>query len=156
MAPAAKMFISSTYWSDTIGLRAALTTLREIKSRDVPAALRKIGTELKTRLNGVAREVGLDVRCGGLTVHPHLEFKIDDAATKSKVATLFIQEMAKRGCHGYTSFYLNAAQGPRELDQTENAARETFAVIAEGLRSGRLDELLECDLQQDTFRRLVR
>src|SRR5262249_35009996 len=30
MEPAARMFISSTYWSDTIGLRAALTTLREI------------------------------------------------------------------------------------------------------------------------------
>ena len=156
MAPAATMFISSTYWSDTIGLRAALTTLREIRSRDVPATLHKIGTELQTRLNAVAGEVGLDVHCGGLTVHPHLEFNIQDAETKTKVATLFIQEMAKRGCHGYTSFYLNAAQGPRELEQTENAARETFTIIAEGLQSGRLDELLECDLQQDSFRRLVR
>jgi glutamate-1-semialdehyde 2,1-aminomutase len=156
MAPAANMFISSTYWSDTIGLRAALTTLREIRSRDVPATLRKTGMELQRRLNGVAAEVGLDVRCGGLTVHPHLEFNLDDAELKSKVATLFIQEMAKRGCHGYTSFYLNAAQGSGELEQTEQAARETFTIIAEGLDSGRLDELLECDLQQDSFRRLVR
>jgi glutamate-1-semialdehyde 2,1-aminomutase len=156
MAPAANMFISSTYWSDTIGLRAALTTLREIRSRDVPATLHKIGTELKTRLNRVADEVGLDVHCGGLTVHPHLEFNLDDATLKSKVATLFIQEMAKRGCHGYTSFYLNAAQGPDELEETEQAARETFTLIAEGLEGGCVDELLECDLQQDSFRRLVR
>ena len=156
MAPAANMFISSTYWSDTIGLRAALTTLREIRSRDVPATLHKTGAELQARLNRVAEEVGLDVHCGGLTIHPHLEFNLRDEHLKSKVATLFIQEMAKRGCHGYTSFYLNAAQGPAELDQTEQAARETFTLIAEGLEAGRLDELLECDLQQDSFRRLVR
>ena len=38
MEQAARMFISSTYWSDTIGLRAALTTLREVRRR-VPGAL---------------------------------------------------------------------------------------------------------------------
>ena len=65
----------------------------------------------------------LDVQCIGLAVHPRLEFSVDDPQLKSKAATLFIQEMAKRGCHGYTSFYLNAAQGLDELDQTEAAAQ---------------------------------
>jgi len=64
--------------------------------------------------------------------------------------------MAKRGCHGYTSFYLNAAQGPAEIEQTVTAAHEVFALLQEGWRTGTLDRLLECDLQQDAFRRLVR
>ena len=50
------MFISSTYWSDTIGLRAALTTLREARRRDVPGQLWKFGGELKRQLNEVASQ----------------------------------------------------------------------------------------------------
>lgn len=156
MEHAARMFISSTYWSDTIGLRAALTTIRELRARDVPGELEWFGTELQRRLNAVAAETGLAVRCGGLSVHPHLHFVTDDAALKPKLATLYVQEMAKRGCHGYPAFYLNAAQGEAELDQTVAAARETFLLIAEGWSAGKLDQLLECDVQQDVFRRLVR
>ena len=75
---------------------------------------------------------------------------------KSQVTTLYIQEMAKRGCHGYASFYLNAAQGEAELDQTIDAARETFAIIRDGLEAGTVEQKLECPVQQDAFRRLVR
>lgn len=34
--------------------------------------------------------------------------------------------------------------------------RERFAVIAEGLNEDRLDQPLECELQEDLFWRLVR
>jgi glutamate-1-semialdehyde 2,1-aminomutase len=156
MEPAVRMFISSTYWSDTIGLRAALTTIREVRKRNVPAYLNRLGSDLQRRLNEAARDSGLSVQCGGLTVHPSLQFQTEDVAFKAKLATLFIQEMAKRGCHGYASFYLNAAQGDAEIEQTVAAARETFALIHEGLRMGTLDQLLECTPQQDAFRRLVR
>ena len=156
MEPSSRMFISSTYWSDTIGLRAALTTLQELRRRDVPAYLHKFGGELQRRLNEAAKQTGMEVTCGGLALHPGLRFQTEDVTLKAKLGTLFIQEMAKRGCHGYTSFYLNAAQGPTELEQTVVAVRETFALMRDGLRNGTLDQLLECDLQQDAFRRLVR
>lgn len=155
MEHAARMFISSTYWSDVVGLRAALTTLREIRRRNVPSYVQALGEELKSRLNEAAREAGLNVACGGLSVHPALRFQTDDALMQAKLSTLYIQEMAKRGCHGYTSFYLNGAQGAAELDQTAAAARETFAILERGWREGSLDELLETDLRQESFRRLV-
>jgi len=156
MEPSARMFISSTYWSDTIGLRAALTTLREIRRRDVPAYLQRLGGELQRKLNDVANEIGLKVHCGGLAVHPSLQFQAEDPAMKTKLATLYIQEMAKRGCHGYASFYLNAAQGKAEIAQTVTAARESFALIQEALSTESIEKVLQCDLQQDAFRRLVR
>ena len=156
MEAAATMFISSTYWSDCIGLVAALTTIRELRRRNVPSQLDRLGRELRERLNSVAAETGMPVKCAGLPVHPHLQFQTDDDATKKKLATLYIQEMAKRGCHGYASFYLNAAQGSAEVEQTVAAAREVFTLMRDGLDRGRLDALLECDLTQDAFRRLVK
>jgi len=156
MEPAARMFISSTYWSDAIGLVAALTTIRELRRREVPAYLARFGAELQCRINLAASEAGFGAKCTGLDLHSHIDFPADDPAVGTKLATLYIQEMAKRGCHGYPSFYLNASQGTAELEQTAAAARETFTLLAEGLERGTLDRLLECDLQQDAFRRLVR
>src|SRR5207249_2813844 len=95
MEQAARMFISSTYWSDTIGLRAALTTLRESRRRDVSGQLWRFGAELKRRLNVVGSEVGLDAQCAGIDVHPHLNFAVADPKLKNQVTTLYIQEMAK-------------------------------------------------------------
>jgi glutamate-1-semialdehyde 2,1-aminomutase len=91
-----------------------------------------------------------------VAIHPHLHFQIDDPEEKTRIATLYIQEMAKRGCHGYASFYLNGAQGDAEVDQTVSAARESFSLMARGLAEGTLDQLLECDPQKDYFRRIVR
>lgn len=156
MEPAARMFVSSTYWSDTIGLRAALTNIREMRRRNVSAYLHELGRDLQERINSAARETELNVRCGGISVHPRLEFAVDDPLLKSKLTTLYIQEMAMRGCHGYAGFYLNAAQGPAEIEQTVAAAREVFTIMQRGLERGALDELLHSDLTQDAFRRLVR
>jgi len=156
MEPAARMFISSTYWSDTIGLAAAIATLKEVQRRDVPAHCRALGKRLKSGVEKAAGDVGLPVSCVGVDYHPHLQFDVNDDSLKTKLATLYIQEMAKRGCHGYAAFYLNAAQGDAEVQQTMQAATEAFALMAEGLDHGNIDELLECELRQDAFRRLVR
>lgn len=155
MSAASRMFISSTYWSDTLGLRAALTTLREIRRRNVPETLRNIGAQLRQGVNAAAQQAKLPVTCDGVSFQPHLTFQIDDTQRRTQATTLYIQEMAKRGCHGYASFYLNAAQGPAEIDQTLSAVRETFLLIAAGLEAGDLTHLLECDLRSDSFRRLV-
>ena len=156
MAPAARMFISSTYWSDAIGLRAALVTLRELRRRDVPRQLDAFGRRLQERCNAAARSAGLPASCVGLSVHPHWSFDVDDPRAKSLLSTLYVQEMAKHGCHGYASFYLNAAQGEAELAQTEAALDDVLPRLADALAAGRLDALLECPPCADAFRRLVR
>ena len=155
MEPASRMFVSSTYWSDMIGLRAALTTLQEIRRRDVPSYLTQLGQTIKARLNAVANETGCPVVATGIDVPPRLEFNVEDSISR-KVSTVYIQEMAKRGCHGYTSFYLNAAQGEAEIEQTVDAARATFALIKDALDTNTVDGKLECPPRGDAFRRLVR
>jgi len=155
MEPAARMFISSTYWSDTLGLTAALTTLRECRRRRVPEQIESYGARLKVALNQVAAETGCPVLCRGTDQHPQLQFDVTNSTLRAQIITLYIQEMAKRGCHGYASFYLNAAQGEADLQQTCDAARETFTIIREAIDTETVAPRLECDLQQDAFRRLV-
>ena len=59
MEAAHSMFISSTYWSDTVGLRAALTTINEVERRGVPAQLAVLGQGLVQSVRDLAREVGV-------------------------------------------------------------------------------------------------
>ena len=152
MEPAARMFISSTYWSDTIGLRAALTTLREVRRRDVPSQLWRFGHELKQRVNAAGRRGRTRLsQCQGIDVHPHLQFGVADPQLKSQVTTLYIQEMAKRGCHGYASFYLNAAQGDAELAQTIDAAREPSPSFAMRWRPTRLTSVSNVPYNKTPF-----
>ncbi len=155
MEPASRMFISSTYWSDTIGLAAAITTLQEVAKRDVPSHCRNLGKRLKTGIETIAVKVNLPVSCVGVEYHPHLQFDEADDLLRTQLSTFYIQEMAKRGCHGYPAFYLNAAQGDAEVEQTLQAISEVFPLMAEALDREKIDDLLECELRQDAFHRLV-
>ncbi|MFM8580369.1 MAG: aspartate aminotransferase family protein [Planctomycetaceae bacterium] len=155
MEPAGRMFISSTYWSDAIGLRAALETLRELRRRDVATQIAQFGADLQQRVNTLARQSGCPVECGGLPQYPQLLFQVADPTLKAQVVTLYIQEMARRGCHGYASFALNAAQGPAEREQTLSALGEVFPLITRGLEDRTIPHLLTARPQAEVFRRLV-
>ena len=155
MEPAGQMFVSSTYWGEAVGLAAALATLTELRTRNTAQTLADNGAALKARLNAVAAEVGVAIRCTGIDYHPHLEFPAEDPVLNNKLGTLYVQEMAKRGNHGSTSFYLNESQGAAEIEMAADAAREVFTLIGETIDDGRIDDRLEAQERQEFFRRLV-
>lgn len=156
MEPAAQMFISSSYWSDNIGLIAALTTIRELKRRNAEQRFEEIGESLRAKLNSALDAAGLDGACVGLHINPAISLNLPPGVDSRKVSTLFIQEMARRGVHCYMNFRATLAHGPAEIEQTANAAYEVFCMIKQGLTHNTLDQLLQADLRKDPFRRLVR
>jgi len=156
MEPATQMFISSAYWDDNIGIAASLATLRELERRDAVGHFNRIGDLFKQQINEAADAVGLDARCEGVAAHPGIRFNVENPGDAAKVSTLFIQENARRGVILSNGFMFNCAHGEAEIEQTAVVVRESFAIIAEGLDRGTLDELLECPIQEEFFRRLVR
>jgi glutamate-1-semialdehyde 2,1-aminomutase len=156
MEPAGRMFISSSYWSDNIGLIAALTTIRELKRRDAQRRFREIGEALRTTLNQAIADAGLQGACTGLYANPVLSLKTPTGVDPRKISTLFIQEMARRGVHTYMSFKATLAHSEEDIRITGRAAAEALAVIKSGLDTGKLDDLIVADLKKEPFRRLVR
>ena len=155
MEPASRMFISSTYWSDTLGITAALTTIRELRQRQAIAHIHHIGRLLKAGINGALDEAGLEGECAGADWHPTLHFRVADPALRQQVLTLYIQEMAKRGIIAPHAFYLNAAHTEEDVARTVAAAQEAFVVIRVALESNRVAERLEAPIVSEPFRRLV-
>ncbi|MCY3898440.1 MAG: aminotransferase class III-fold pyridoxal phosphate-dependent enzyme [Caldilineaceae bacterium] len=155
MEPASRMFVSSSYWSDNIGLTAALTTIRELKRRDSAAFFLETGEKLRLALNGSIADAGLSGEYTGLHTALSLSLSLPDENLRAKVNTLFIQEMARRGVHCPMGFILNMAHTDEVIRRTAEAATEAFNVIRSGLESDDIDSLLICDLTQEPFRRLV-
>ena len=156
MEPAKRMFISSSYWSDNIGLAASLTTIRELKRRNAPQRFKEIGEKLRRALNQAIADAGLEGACTGLHSNPAVTLATPDGVDPGKVSTLFIQEMARRGIHTYMSFKATLAHTDEDIRLTANAATESFQVIQSGLQQGNLDDLLIADLKKEPFRRQVR
>jgi glutamate-1-semialdehyde 2,1-aminomutase len=156
MEPASQMFVSSSYWSDNIGLIAALTTIRELKRRNSEVRFKEIGESLRSAINGAIAASGLSGTCTGLHTALGVTLDLPDEALQPKVKTLFIQEMARRGVHCYMGFKGTLAHTKEDIRLTAEIATEVLGVIKSGLDAGNLDSLLDCDSKKDPFRRLVR
>ncbi|MCZ6676902.1 MAG: aminotransferase class III-fold pyridoxal phosphate-dependent enzyme [Candidatus Poribacteria bacterium] len=156
MEPASRMFISSSYWSDNLGLVAALTTIRELKRRDSETRFKEIGEKLRAAINEAIASVGIAGACTGLHTGPSVTLELPDASLADKVKTLFIQEMSRRGIHCYMGFRPTLAHTDEDIRLTADVTAEALAVIKSGLDAGDVDSLLECDIKKEPFRRLVR
>jgi glutamate-1-semialdehyde 2,1-aminomutase len=156
MEPVDRMFISSAYWDDNVGVAAALATIGELERIDAPALFERLGVAFRARIDAAAAATGCPARCVGVAAHPRIQFDVP-AEQAGKVATLFVQENARNGVILAGGFFFNAAHDDVEaLDRTEAAVRASFAVIADGLQRDCLDDLIECELVEESFRRLVR
>ena len=155
MAPGADAFISSSYWSDNVGLAASIATIRELKRRDSPARFKEIGENLAAAMNEAIDSAGVPANVGGLWSGPTLGFDIPDAPLGAKAKTLFVQEMAKRGFHISMRFNATLAHTDEDIRLTAEAAAESFGLVREGLK-GRMDELLEVAPAREAISRIVR
>ncbi|MDE0428294.1 MAG: aminotransferase class III-fold pyridoxal phosphate-dependent enzyme [Caldilineaceae bacterium] len=156
MEPAKRMFISSSYWSDNVGLAASVATIRELKRRNSPQRFKEIGENLRSVLDAAIADAGLEGACTGLHTSPAVTLKTPDGVDPRKVSTLFIQEMARRGVHTYMNFKATLSHTEEDVRLTGEAAAESLRVVRGGLERGNLDELIEADLKKEPFRRLVR
>lgn len=174
MEPASRMFISSTNWSDLVGIVAATATLKEIRRRNIPAMLREYGEQLMAGWNSAAKEIGIAARMFGTPQWPLIEFSppgdgmpetTGGARSDSivgggpslgrKLAALYAQEMAHRRILFNTHPVHSAAHNDRDLDQTLTATRAALITVRDVLHAGRIDESLKATLDPPVFRRLV-
>ena len=155
MAPAEEMFVSSSYWSDNVGLTASITTIRELKRRNSAQRFEEIGESIREALKEALDDVGISGDVVGLFNAPTVQLDLPDESLRPKVNTLFIQEMAKRGVHTSGRFMGTLAHTEEDIRETADAARETLEIVRGGLEGG-LDELLDAGPMQEAVRRIVR
>ncbi len=147
MEPAADMFVSSTYWSDLVGITAAITTLTEIERRDVPGQLADFGERLQSGMQEVLDEVDLPVKISGMPATPGITFTDPfDADESKKLNALVAQEAAKRGVLFNTHPRHSSAHDDRDLGITLEVFREALLVTKDAIGRNTVDDVLEASL----------
>jgi glutamate-1-semialdehyde 2,1-aminomutase len=148
------MFVSSTYWSDAVGLAASLATIRELRRRGAFQRIAAVGARFQQQFDELAEEHELPLRTAGLPQQFAVSVTEGDAATKRGLKDYYIQEMTRRGF--YTAGGLNRtnANGDADLEPATGAWREVFPLLRAALRDGDWDSRL-AERSVDAFRRQV-
>ncbi len=146
-------FISSTYWTESIGPVAAVATVKKMKTMDIPAHVANIGENIMTSWRSLGEKHGLPVTTGGYPSLAHFSFQHDDA---EKLMTVYTQMMLERGFLAGLSIYPTMAHTGEIVKLYSNAIDEVFGEIADAFHNGSIDKLLKGKVALSGFARLTK
>lgn len=152
MDSAQKTFISSTYWTERIGLAAALATIRKHKANEVASHLNRMGKMVQTGWREAAAASELPIEVGG--IYPLSHFAIQNEQSQA-AHTLFSQIMLEKGFLASRGFYATYAHREEHLEAYLAAVREAFGMIAAALKSKDLMAKLKGPIAHTGFKRLT-
>lgn len=94
MKAAQDTFISSTYWTERIGLAASIATIKKYREHNVEKHLDAIGNAVRNGLQTLAQKHGVAIKITGINPLIHIEFEYAEPLVYK---TFFTQEMLEMG-----------------------------------------------------------
>lgn len=152
MDVAEESFISSTYWTERVGLVAALATIKKMKEVKLQAHLQKIGKQIEKGWIAHAKKHGLLIGTEGPMSLVSFSFAYPNA---QEIKTLFTQEMLKRGFLAGLSVYVSYAHKDAHVKKYLHAVDEVFSIIAGAIKTDSVPTLLEGPVAHAGFARLT-
>jgi glutamate-1-semialdehyde aminotransferase len=134
MQAAQQSFISSTFWTESIGPAAAVATLKKMKSIDVSAKASRAGAVAQNAWRELAEKHELNIAISGW---PALtSFTMDYGEQSGALKTLLTQQMLDRGFLANTTFYPTAAHDQSVMNQYIVALDEVFGELRQAIVAG--------------------
>lgn len=152
MEHAQESFISSTYWTDRIGLAASIATIEKMHRANVPAHLIHIGEEITRGWTALAAAHGLSIETAGIPPLTTLKFCESDGQA---LHTLFTQEMLKRGYLASKSVYTSLAHTDRHVEAYLETADEVFGLLRRAVDGNNVRSSLHGPVAHEGFKRLT-
>jgi len=152
MSAAQDTFISSTFWTERVGFVAGLKTLEIIQRDRLWEQLISTGEYIGEAWQDLADKHGLKLHVTDFK--PLITMKLEYGDQNNQILTYFIQEMLKRGYLAASSIYLSAAHTKKVVKKYLLAVDEVFALMADAIAMGVLEDRLETRVRTDSFSRL--
>ncbi len=144
-------FISSTFWTERVGLAAAIAAIRYYEENHVEETLQNIGRTVQAMWQDAANAAGLSIEIGGITPMSHFAF-VCDKPLASK--TYFTQLMLERGFLASTACYASIAHTDDILAKYKAAVNEVFPIIKAAQDDGTIEAKLWGPVCHAGFQRL--
>ncbi len=152
MDAAQSTFISSTNWTERVGLAAAIATIRKCRRERVAEHLIRIGELMFAGWKKAASAAGVAIHTEGLPCLTHLGFVHPDELA---LMTLFTQDMLERGYLAFSQFKPSFAHQPAHVDAYMKAVASSFAMIADAVKAGDYASRLKGPAARRGFYRLT-
>jgi glutamate-1-semialdehyde 2,1-aminomutase len=153
MEGALDSFISSTYWTESVGPTAALATVQKMGTVDVPAHVTHIGSLVGDAWRAHGKKHNLPVHVSdAFACLAHFRF---DHPQATALRTLYIQFMLDRGFLAGTAIYPTLAHDEGIVRKYDAAIDEVFAEIRRVLATDRIEAHLKGPIAHEGFRRLT-
>jgi glutamate-1-semialdehyde 2,1-aminomutase len=150
------VFFFSTFGGEALSLAAAKATIDELRARDVPRHLSRLGGALKDGYNAVARELRIDyTTCVGLEARSMVTFDAQ-AAPPLLMKSYVQQELIRRGILWNGFHNLCFSHTDADVDHTVAAYFEVLALLKDAVRKGDLAARIEGEPVAPVFRRTTR
>ncbi len=151
MSSVMNTFVSSTNWTERIGVTAALATLEKHELEDVGTHLVRLGTKVQEGWRRLGEKHGLDIHVGGMEAMSHFSIDCDDfPAAKA----YFIQLMLEHGVLASNLCYLMFAHTDSDVEQYLDLCDTSFAKLAQSLELGDTLSRLKGKPSASGFKRL--
>lgn len=152
MSAAEDSFISSTYWTESVGPTAALATIDKMSSEDVPEHLRRIGTMWRQGVSAAADRHGLSIKLNG---HPAISSFTFDHPENAAICTLMTVRMLDRGILAGSGFYACLAHQDEHVLRYLEALDVVFAELADAIATGDIASRIGGPVRSSGFTRLT-
>ena len=153
MMAACETFISSTFWTESVGPAAACATLKEMKKVQSWAILPSIGREVKEIWASKSSKYNLSIKINGIDALPTFQFLYGKA---EGFKTALTELMLQKGFLASTLFYPTISHTKQDIHNYSEALDETFKEIAKEIHfsNGDPSNLCKNGFCKPTFKRL--
>jgi glutamate-1-semialdehyde aminotransferase len=152
MQAAQESFISSTYWTESVGPTAALATIRKMQRTNVPKHVAMIGTKLREGLQQIADKECVPLKMSGFPAMTYFAFEHPDALA---LQTLITVRMLRHGFLAGGGFYPSLAHTAEHVDKYLAAAEEVYAEVGQAVRLGDAVKRIGGPIRHSGFARIA-
>lgn len=148
-----QVFFFTTFGGEALSLAAAMTTIDEIKNKNVPAYLSEQGKKLKDGYNKIVNELGMDfTNCSGYNCRTIITF---DAAAGNplEMKSLMQQEMIKRGVLWGGFHNMCYSHSDEDVEYTLKAYRDVLPVLKKAVEEKNVKAYLKGEPVEPVFRK---
>ncbi len=146
--------LSQTHSSETVGLAAAMATLKECERVDISKHTWGIGKKLVDGVRSLAKEEGVEnfVRIIGFDCNPQILCTTENGVYYPELHTSFHEEVISYGVL-IPWITITHSHGERELDMTFEALRHGMRKVRRVLESGDVQGSFEGEAVKPVFRK---
>ncbi len=138
MEALSRTYVSSTFFTNSIAMAAAVATITKLRREQVIPHLWRIGQGLMDGLDRLARGVGVEAQAIGVAPMPFLVFTDPDPAIRETAKYVFYRETTRRGLllHPNHHWFVCAAHTEQDLARTLETCEAAFRAVKTELARG--------------------